>query len=56
MGIRIKIKNSVIVLANGEEAGTLREEIRGFDISDKTPLDCMDFLRKLKERYGKKEG
>lgn len=54
MGLKIKIKNSVIILADQREGGLL-EQIRRFNLSDKTPIDCMDFIRRLKERYGKEE-
>ena len=53
MSTKIRIKNSVIILAQSGDG--LREQLLEFDIADKTPLDCMDFLRKLKELYGKKK-
>ena len=48
MSIRIKIKNSVVCLGGFRE-DELRDKIKGFDLSDKTPIDCMDFLRELKK-------
>lgn len=54
MSVKIKIKNSVIVLSDRRDSGII-ERIKGFNLSDKSPLDCMDFIRGLKERYGKEE-
>ena len=50
MRLVIKIKKSCIVL--GSE---MAEALRRFDLSGATPLDCMDFLRKLKELDGNKQ-
>ena len=46
--MKIIIKNSSVTLGDG----ALAEEIRRFDLSHATPVDCMLFIRKLKERYG----
>lgn len=47
---RIRIKNSVVIVvgqASGEEI--VSQLVRSFDVADKTPLDCFEFVRKLKE-------
>ena len=31
----------------------LLKELQEFDLANSTPTDCMDFLRDLKQRYGK---
>lgn len=53
--IRIKIKNSVVCLSDLKELKdeSVRKELEDFDIATKTPIDCMNFVRKLKERYGR---
>lgn len=43
----IKIKNSVVVLGANPV-----DEIKNFDLSTATPMDCFEFVKKLKERYG----
>lgn len=55
MSVKITIKNSIIALCGKERENTVVEELRDFNIADKTPLDCMDFLRNLLNRYGKKK-
>lgn len=52
MSIKIKIKNSVIVMAP-EGFDQLRDELSKIDLSNKTPLDCMDIIRELRDKYGK---
>lgn len=47
MGSKIIVKKSIICVSLGED--DLRRVLDEFDISDKTPLECMDFLRRLKE-------
>ena len=44
--IKIKIKNSIVCIGNPDTA--LRSEIERFDLADSTPLDCMEFIRRLK--------
>ena len=46
----IRIKKSVVVLGDSE----LLEEFKRFDLSTATPVDCFDFIKKMKERYGNK--
>lgn len=55
MSVKITIKNSIIDLCGKERENPVVEELRNFNIADKTPLDCMDFLRNLLNRYGKKK-
>ena len=43
----IKIKNSVVVLGANPV-----DEIKRFDLATATPMDCFEFVKKLKERYG----
>ncbi|MBQ6029897.1 MAG: hypothetical protein IJL31_00145 [Oscillospiraceae bacterium] len=54
MTLKIKIKNSIVHVGALAE-GSLLRDIAEFDLADKTPLDCMDFIRKLKQRYGTKK-
>lgn len=49
---KIIIKNSIVCI--GVQQDKLREVLAEFDLADKTPMDCMDFIRELKAR-GKKE-
>lgn len=43
------IKNSVVVICGcGLCDGELSKTLKGFDMADKTPLECHDFLRFLK--------
>lgn len=48
MGTKIIVKKSVICVGLCE--GELRRALREFDLAGKTPLECMDFLRQLKEK------
>ena len=50
MGFKVKIKNSTVIL----HQGALLEEIESFDLSKATPVDCLVFIRQLKERYGRR--
>lgn len=48
--LKINIKNSIVFVGSeGEESKYLFGRIKDFDLSDSTPIDCMDFLRKLKD-------
>lgn len=51
MKVKIKIKNSVVCLGGLLDA-PLKAELAKFDLANKTPLDCLDFVRKLKKDYG----
>lgn len=51
MNVKIKIKNSVVCLGGLLDA-PLKTELAKFDLVNKTPMDCMDFVRKLKKDYG----
>lgn len=43
------IRNSVIVIGSTcEGSSAVEKALKDFDIADKTPLECFDFLRKLK--------
>ena len=42
------IKNSIVVISGTEKNDALEKAIKAFDMADKTPLDCFDFLRNLK--------
>lgn len=46
---RIKIKHSVVIVVGSvsDEKG-IAQLVESFDIADKTPTDCFDFIRKLK--------
>lgn len=48
---KIKIKNSIVCVGAGAGAEALRAELKGFDVANKTPLQCMDFIRELKKKY-----
>ena len=46
---RIKIKNSVVVVVGSvDDADAVSKLVKSFDIADKTPTECFDFVRKLK--------
>ena len=46
---RIKIKNSVvIVVGQVENEDSVCRLLKQFDIADKTPTECFDFVRSLK--------
>ena len=46
---RIKIKNSVVVVVgNVEDESGIARLVKSFDLADKTPTECFDFVRKLK--------
>ena len=48
--IKLKIKNSVVILGSGpDNQEGLMELIRNFDAANATPLDCMDFIRRVKK-------
>jgi len=48
---RIKIKNTTVnITVVMPEPSEIRDEIKKFDLSDKTPIDCMNYLRTIKER------
>lgn len=49
--IKIKIKNSIVCMGSPDTA--LRSEIDRFDLAGSTPLDCMEFIRRLKSWNGK---
>lgn len=43
------IKNSIVVIGGADEKNdALEKAVKAFDMADKTPLDCFDFLRMLK--------
>lgn len=44
---KIRIKNSVIIVGNINQ-DTVSQLIKSFDLADKTPNDCFEFVRKLK--------
>lgn len=50
MNVKIKIKNSVVCLGGLLDA-PLKAELAKFDLANKTPMECMEFVRKLK-KYG----
>lgn len=52
MKCKVKIKNSIVVLAGDD----VREMIKRLDLSGKTPIDCMDLIRRIKYGYGKSAG
>ncbi len=52
--VNIKILNSVVCLGGAGE-DELVEEISNIDLSDKTPLDCMEIIRRLKKKYGSRK-
>ena len=52
MGLKIKIKNSIVCLGDSVVGNSIKKEILGFDLANSTPVDCMDFIRTLQERYG----
>ena len=45
MKVTIRIKNTTIQLCGG----VIEEAIRHFDLATATPVDCMDFVCKLKD-------
>ena len=49
----IKFKHSTICIGNLTTDAPLLKELQEFDLANSTPTDCMDFLRDLKQRYGK---
>ena len=51
MRVKIKIKNSTVCLGGLLDA-PLVKALEKFDLANATPLDCMAFIRKLKEMYG----
>ena len=53
--IQVKhIKNSVVVICGGGLCdGALSKAIKDFDLADKTPVQCHDFLRALKSLISK---
>ncbi len=50
MQLKIKIKKSTVQIGAMPD-GPLARAIAAFDLSGATPMDCMDFVRKLKEIY-----
>lgn len=45
---KIKIKNSVVIVNTSSDCeSSIKEELKNFEIADKTPIDCMDFVRRL---------
>ena len=47
---KIKIKNSTVnITVVIPETSDIKNEIKKYDLSDKTPIDCMNFLRRIKE-------
>ncbi|MBR5835212.1 MAG: hypothetical protein IKY66_03515 [Bacteroidales bacterium] len=47
---RIKIKNSTVNITINLRTDSLKNEIENFDIASKTPIDCMEFIRKIKKK------
>lgn len=45
---KIKIKNSVVIVVGQVEGASVVKALKQFDIADKTPNDCFEFVRKLK--------
>ena len=48
--LKINIKNSIVLVwLESEKFKSLFGRIKDFDLSNSTPIDCMNFLRKLKD-------
>lgn len=45
---KIIIKKSVVVVGNLPEVSNVEELLKRFDVANSTPVDCLDFLRRLK--------
>jgi len=50
MRLKIKIKKSNVTIG-GLLDGPLARELAAFDLASKTPVECMDFVRRLKKIY-----
>lgn len=48
--LNLKIKKSNVHIGQLPD-GPLARAVAAFDLSGATPMDCMDFVRKLKEIY-----
>ena len=48
--LNLKIKKSNVQIGTLPD-GPLARAVAAFDLSGATPMDCMDFVRKLKEIY-----
>lgn len=45
---KIIIKNSVVVVGHLPEGSHVEELLKRFDAANSAPVDCLDFLRRLK--------
>lgn len=46
--VKINIKNSVVVVGNLPEGSPVEALVKRFDLANSTPVDSLDFLRRLK--------
>lgn len=48
--LKINIKNSIVLVGlESEKSKSLFSRIKDFNLSNSTPIDCMNFLRELKD-------
>lgn len=47
---KIRIKNSTVNITVNLKSDRIADEIEKFDISTKTPIDCMEFIRNIKKK------
>jgi hypothetical protein len=47
-GIELKHIHRSVIIIGGQSA--LEEEVRNFDLAEKTPVECLEFVRKLRNR------